>query len=320
MTTGTKQRIATHIEIEWLDRLSTVVTCPNCGAAAPMRQLLDIDYRPPGAEHRFTLQVCPVCTVRFVDNPETMDYATEELIEIGWHSYQVQLGAGVWPISAPLTRINKPAGARVLEIGGAYGFGLDFCIRARGWRGEGYDPSPLAGFGARELGLTIHREYFGKAQIADGPWDVVISTEVIEHLAHPPEFLRLMREALAADGMLVMTTPDAEWITPELSAGGLMPLLSPGAHAVLQTAQSLEVALKAAGFSHVTVLRESTSLIAYASAAPFALSEDEAAARAMYRRYLVERAGLTEPASDLRLGFAGRGLFEAANDGDAAAV
>jgi len=40
----------------------------------------------------------------------------------------------------------------------------------------------------------------------------------------------------------------------------------------------------------------------------------------MYRRYLVERAGLTEPVSDLRLGFAGRGLFEAANDGDAAAV
>ena len=60
------------------------------------------------------------------------------------------------------------------------------------------------------------------------------------------------------------------------------------------------------------------SLVAYASPSPFVLNEDAAAGRAMYRRYLVERAGLTAPGSDLQLGFAGRGVFEAANDGDAA--
>ncbi len=316
----TKTRIATHIEVEWLDRASEPVTCPNCGAVGPVRQLLDIDYKPPDAEHRYILQICPNCTVRFVDNTETMDYSTDELIEIGWNIYQVQLGAGVWPISAPLTRIDKPAGARVLEIGGAYGFGLDFCIRARGWRGEGYDPSPLAAFGARELGLNIRQEYFEAKDIAAGPWDIVITTEVIEHLTHPPEFFALMRAALAPDGLLVLTTPDAEWITPELSAGAMMPLLSPGAHVVLQTASSLQAGLRAAGFAHVVVKREAMSLIAYASAAPFALLEDPAPARAMYRRYLVERAKLTEPMSDLRLGFAGRGLFEAANDGDPEAV
>jgi SAM-dependent methyltransferase len=315
-----KLRIATHIEVEWLDQLSGSVTCPNCGAVGPVQQVLDIDYKPPDAQHRYVLQICPQCSVRFVDNTETMDYSTDELIEIGWNIYQVQLGAGVWPISAPLTRIEKPAGARVLEIGGAYGFGLDFCIRARGWRGVGYDPSPLAAFGARGLGLDIRQEYFEDKDIAAGPWDVVISTEVIEHLTHPPEFFALMRRALAPDGLLVLTTPDAEWITPELSPGALMPLLSPGAHVVLQTAASLETGLQAAGFAHVVVKREAMSLIAYASAAPFTLNEDPAPARAMYRRYLVERAKLTEPMSDLRLGFAGRGLFEAANDGDGQAV
>ena len=43
----------------------------------------------------------------------------------------------------------------------------------------------------------------------------MIATEVIEHIAHPPAFLALMRRALAEDGMLVLTTPDAEWITPD---------------------------------------------------------------------------------------------------------
>lgn len=318
MGAGPKIRIAEHIEVDWLKPHFAEAMCPNCGIAAPAQQYLDIDYRPPNAAHRFILQICPHCSARFVDNTHTMDYSTDELIEIGWNTYQVQLGAGVWPISAPLTRVEKPKGARVLEIGGAYGFGLDFCIRARGWQGEGYDPSPLAAFGARELGLDIAQDYFEEKDLARGPWDVAIATEVIEHLEHPPEFFALMRRALADDGILVLTTPDAEWITPELSAGALMPLLSPGAHLVLQTRASLEHALHTAGFAHVVVLREAMSLVAYASAAPFALNQDAAAARAMFRHYLVERGKLTAPMSDLRLGFAGRGLFEAANDGDLA--
>jgi SAM-dependent methyltransferase len=275
-----KVRIATHIEVEWLGGATAPATCPNCAFTGEVRQYLDIDYRPPNAVHHFILQICPHCGARFADNPETMDYGTEELIEIGWHNYQIQLGAGVWPITAPLTRIDKPAGAKLLEIGGAYGFGLDFGIRARGWTGEGFDPSPLAAFGARELGLYIKQDYFGEKDLARGPYDLVMATEVIEHLAHPPAFFALMRRAVAADGILLLTTPDAAWITPDLSAGALLPLLSPGAHIVLQTAESLKLALMAAGFGHVEVRRESMSLVAYASPAPFTLIEDAAARRA----------------------------------------
>ncbi|MDE8345476.1 MAG: class I SAM-dependent methyltransferase [Acidocella sp.] len=309
-------RIATHIEVTWLDDGTAMHVCPNCGEHGAAARLLDIDYRPPDAAYHFILHICPHCTARFVDNPETMDYSSDELIEIGWNIYQVQLGAGLWPISAPLSRIDKPAGARVLEIGGAFGFGLDFCVRAKGWRGEGYDPSPLALFGARELGLDISQTYFGEAELARGPWDVVLATELIEHLADPPAFFRLMRAALAADGVLMLTTPDAEVITPGLDNGSLLPLLSPGAHLVLQTAASLRAALMAAGFAHVIVERSAMSLKAYASAAPFALIDDAAASRAMYREYLVARSAGTDMMSDMRLGYAGRAVFEAANDGD----
>jgi 2-polyprenyl-3-methyl-5-hydroxy-6-metoxy-1,4-benzoquinol methylase len=306
MSQPAKLRIATHVEVTWLDAGETRnATCPNCNHAGPARQFLDIDYQPPGAAHHFVLQICPHCGVRFVDNQKTMDYATDELIEIGWHVYQTQIGCGIWPIAAPLTRIDKPAGARVLEIGGAYGFGLDFCMRARGWVGVGFDPSPLAEYGASELGLNITQDYFEEKDLGRGPYDVIIATEVIEHLAHPPEFLALMRRAITDTGILVLSTPDAAWITPELAAAQLMPLLSPGAHIVLQTADSLRDALLTAGFTHVTVLRSSMTLVAY---------------RALYRTYLVERAKLSAPDSDLRLGFAGRGLFEAANDADLAAA
>ncbi|MDD2705186.1 MAG: class I SAM-dependent methyltransferase [Acidocella sp.] len=318
--TSRKIRVAEHIEVEWLQGRTAETVCPNCGMAGPVQQILATDYTPPGASHRFVLQVCPHCGGRFVDNMHTMDYAADALIELGWHSYQAQIGAGIWPISAPLTRINKPAGAKVLEIGGAYGFGLDFCVRARGWRGEGFDPSPLAAFGARELRLDIRQDYFTEGNLAEGPWDVIISTEVIEHLEEPPAFLRLMRRAITDDGILVLTTPDAEWITPALAPAELISLISPDAHLILQTAQSLRIALEQAGFAHVVVVRESMTLIAYASPAPFTLNEDMAAGRASYRQYLAGRAALAPAGSDVQLGFAGRALFEASNDADIAGV
>lgn len=314
---GARIALSAHIGIEWLSRAAPAL-CPNCGAQGEAAQVLDIEYAPPDDEdrHRFILQKCPACAVLFTDNRQMMDYGTERLVQVGWDAYQVQLGAGIWPIAGQIARLERPAGARVLEIGGAYGFGLDFCIRARGWRGEGYDPSPLASFGMQELQLRIAQEYFTIRQVEEGPWDVALATELIEHVSYPVAFLLLMRRALGEGGVLILSTPDADFITPNLAPPALLPLLSPGAHTVLQTAPSLEAAMRQAGFVHIRILREGMTLIAYASVSPFTLNEDFAAHHALYRDYLVGRAEQTALLSDLRLGFAGRGVFEAANKAD----
>ncbi|MDE1896283.1 MAG: class I SAM-dependent methyltransferase, partial [Rhodospirillales bacterium] len=170
----------------------------------------------------------------------------------------------------------------------------------------------------RELGLDIRQGYFTEDTLSDGPWDVIISTEVIEHLSEPPAFLRLMRRAIAEDGILLLTTPNADWITPALSNGELYALLAPGAHVVLQSPQSLRMALEAAGFAHVVVRAEESALVAYASPSPFTLEEDFASRRAIYRRYLQSRAAASRLGSDLQIGFAGRAIFDSVNDQDEA--
>jgi SAM-dependent methyltransferase len=311
-----KVRIAQHIEISWVADRNDAARCPNCGSDGPAPRLLEIDYRPPGKDYTFTVNACSRCGAKFFDNTDTMDYGTDELIEIGWHVYQIQIGAGLWTIARPLTRIDKPAGARMLEIGGAYGLGLDFGIRARDWTGVGYDPSPLAAFGASELGLDLKQDYFEEKDLGQAPYDVIIATEVIEHLPNPPRFLALMFRAIARDGILLLTTPDGEQMTPGLAAPALLSMLSPGAHLVMQTAASLRLALRQAGFAYVEIEPDGLSLIAYASASPFLLHDADGRGRALYRRYLLGR-GLAGPrGSDLCFGFAGRGLFESVNDGD----
>jgi 2-polyprenyl-3-methyl-5-hydroxy-6-metoxy-1,4-benzoquinol methylase len=319
MAPGRKIAVTEHIEVEWLQHGKVPALCPNCGAQGEAEQILDIDYRPPvehDDEHRFIMQICPNCSVRFVDNMKMMEFHSEQQVERGEDALHVQIGAGLWPIAGQIARLDRPRGARVLEIGGAYGFGLDFALRARGWTGEGYDPSPFAAVGMRELDLPLRQEYFTVRHLERGPWDVAIATELLEHVSYPAAFLLLMRRALGETGVLLLSTPNAERITPDLPASSLLPLLSPGSHTVLQTPRSLELALRAAGFAHSRIIADGLSLIAYASAAPFTLNDDEAARRAMYRTYLVERAGLAALTSDLRLGFAGRGIFEAVNDAD----
>jgi SAM-dependent methyltransferase len=320
---GHRIALSAHIEIEWLTGRTVWALCPNCGSQGEVRQVLDIEYSPPVGhddKHRFMLQVCPNCTSRFVDNMTTMEFHSGQQMERGEDAFHVQLGAGLWPITGQIARLDKPRGAKVLEIGGAYGFGLDFALRARGWDGVGYDPSPFAAVGMRELALPLRQEYFTERHLALGPWDVAIATELLEHISHPAAFLLLMRRALTQGGVLMLSTPNAECIGPEQPVSNLLPLLSPGSHAVLQTRRSLELALDAAGFAHTHIIEDGLSLTAYASAEPIRLVEDVAVRRGLYRRHLVERAELAGPTSDLRFGFAGRGIFEAVNDGDWAAA
>jgi SAM-dependent methyltransferase len=47
-----------------------------------------------------------------------------------------------------------------------------------------------------------------------GRWDVICCFESIEHLERPERFLRRAAELLAADGVLLISTPDRAWTPP----------------------------------------------------------------------------------------------------------
>ncbi|WP_375477416.1 class I SAM-dependent methyltransferase [uncultured Jatrophihabitans sp.] len=102
---------------------------------------------------------------------------------------------------------GKPAtGARLLEIGSAYGLFLT-AARRRGYDVTGVELSASAAAHARERsGLTVHSTQLAEAPL-DGRFDVICAWDTIEHVPDPVDFWRAVRRLVADDGVALFSTP-----------------------------------------------------------------------------------------------------------------
>ncbi len=98
-------------------------------------------------------------------------------------------------------------GNRLLEVGCAHGFLLDF-LRGKGWRVTGVDVSPLSSeYARRELGLDVHTGSVEDLDAPEGTFDVILLLDVLEHLHRPFDVLSKLRMLLAPGGILVVQCP-----------------------------------------------------------------------------------------------------------------
>jgi len=291
--------------------------CPNCGTGILKSLALTIDLQlPDNPSKRLRLLRCPVCTCHFYDSQTPPDYAEPALNDRGRVPFYVQQGAGVSLITRPLAQAAASPGSAYMEVGCGYGFGLDFTLNTRGWHGIGIDPAPLAALGRDALHLPIELRYLRDDDEARGAMDVVMGSEVIEHVTSPAAFVRTLRAMLKPGGLLILTTPNGDDIQPASPPGIIIPLLSPSLHLVIQNTVSLTALLQQAGFSHVDVQIDSHSLVAFASERALTLERDANHLRSVYRAHLAGRAEAFDPSTDVFLGFAGRSFQESVNDGD----
>lgn len=300
-------------DIAWLrDAAPVEAPCPNCRAAGPKRPVLDVGLAPVGLPRRvWRLLRCASCTARFYADPPMPDYAGDEMLSRGRLELYIQQGAGIAALCRPLLRLSLPPGTRLLEIGCGFGFALDFARHALGWTVQGIDPALMAEAGRTRLGLPIDHRLFD-AREPGAAWDVVMAAETIEHMSDPEAFLARLVPALAPGGVLILTTPDADSVTPGTAPALLGALLSPGLHTVLQTEASLRRLLRKAGLGHAEIIRDGGHLVVHAAAGPLALA-DAADGGAVLRAHLETRARACAEDRDLLLGFGGRCLFESVN-------
>jgi len=138
---------------------------------------------------------------------------------------------------------------RMLDVGFGAGAGLQAFVDA-GWEAHCVEISHAAAQKARARGMDHAIEAdFLSAPYDAGFFDVIVMSELVEHLVSPIAFLRQAARFLRPGGVLYLTTPNATGVSARILVMTWSVIAPPG-HLNLFSPQSLRIALKQAGFGH----------------------------------------------------------------------
>lgn len=214
--------------------------------------------RPPGVPPlEVDVERCTDCgSLRLVGSEHEYP-STDEGIDD-----HLEAGAGIEAIANAIAQAGHGTVRRFLDIGCYYGFGVHLAEQLFGWEAIGVEPSLAGERGRKELGVDIRAGLLG--EVGDiGRFDLILASEVLEHVNEPVDLLCRIRDLLADGGRLVLTTPAAEVVAP--GNVEMLQALSPGDHRFLASAEGLRILLGKAGFRHHEVTRRGATLHAVAS-------------------------------------------------------
>lgn len=138
------------------------------------------------------------------NHPSNLGYA---------YAYQVRRDKALRLLTAVL-----PAPARVLDIAAAQG-NFSIALAELGYHVTWNDlRADLEGYVRRkhEFGNLEYRPGNAFELSFDEAFDAVLITEIIEHVAHPDEFLRSVAKLVKPGGYIVMTTPNGAYFRNSL--------------------------------------------------------------------------------------------------------
>jgi SAM-dependent methyltransferase len=146
---------------------------------------------------------------------------------------------------------------RLLDIG--CGSGVVLSVMARhGWVAEGTELSWVAAERLRQEGFQVHVGDLEQLNLREGSFDVVILSEVVEHLLEPRLALARARDLLRPGGALYLTTPNfdalSRWVL-----GARWRIISPAEHLCYFTPKSLRRLLFHVGLHPLSVATEGLS-------------------------------------------------------------
>lgn len=97
--------------------------------------------------------------------------------------------------------------AKALDIGCAAGATMKV-LKEDGWEVYGIEPADVfADFGRKHLNLDIKTGFYGKDSFPNEKFNLIIISQVLEHILDPVEILNAAKENLADDGFLFIGVP-----------------------------------------------------------------------------------------------------------------
>lgn len=122
---------------------------------------------------------------------------------------------GRWAVvEALLSRVQLPPQPRILDAGCGAGGNLEKFGRIG--IATGVEPSPEGVGFCRERGLErVHQAGLESLPLEDDSFDLVVATDVIEHVAAEQQALRELLRVAAPDGVMLLTVPAYMWLWSE---------------------------------------------------------------------------------------------------------
>jgi len=112
-----------------------------------------------------------------------------------------------------------PDKGTLLEIGSNVGTFL-VAAKKHGWDVSGVEPNKRACKYVRGIDkeITVYNRYFDNKFLADHQkkYDMIFSSDVIEHMTDPVKFLSISRALLKAGGIVVIITPDFDCLLTKI--------------------------------------------------------------------------------------------------------
>lgn len=261
-----------QLKFEWGQPHTTDQACPICRADGPHPHKVtsSTPASPVGQADYFKCEDCgSVFAVPFSYPDYSEDYDFADYLRF----YQ-EMGAGLEAMTQPLDlALSIRPAETLIDVGCGVPFVVDYARREYGLVAEGLDPSNYGRRGGESLGVDVIGELLGAgSRFDDQTFDILYSSEVVEHVEDPAAFLETLVRHLNPDGILILTTPNADNLGPETDGLTNVSIVWPGIHHALFTPASMEKALKAAGLDYCHISSATGHIVALASRSPMMIS------------------------------------------------
>jgi len=212
--------------------------CPACAANDP---------RPFAEKNTYRIVRCGACATLYTH--DVADAAYDDYYDASNLEVPAFLARRLDEIVATLG-----SGGRLLDVGFGAGTLLEAARRA-GWKTAGVEVSLPAVEHARELGFDVVHGRLEDAAYPDASFDVVVATEIFEHISDVRPLLREIARILRPGGLLWGTTPHGRGISGRL-LGASWSVMSPPEHVQLFSIAGMTKLLRACGFRNVSISAE----------------------------------------------------------------
>ena len=230
----------------WMNELARIVfeendserrsrcACRLCGETETSHALSVDDHFG-----RLYLYKCNACLSFYFDGDDPVIGYETGVTEAFWLDY-AQAGAGITTMLAPIFAISPMPKGPVLDVGCGFGFVVDFWSKLVA-PSIGLEKSYYGQVGKDMLQANIQPYYLDEfvAKHPTSGFDIIYSSEVIEHVPSPKDFLDDLNRMLIEDTILILTTPSTTAVSSDTDQAKLIAALSPGFHYTIISEQHM---------------------------------------------------------------------------------